>query len=309
MNFSSDGLSPKDFGIRFIGILGLLFFITGYLFGPVMAEEKKGPSAKDLERITVRSSRFPSGSVTFRNGEYRASLAPASASEMVVKLVDPRSSGLVNGKETAAIVFVTNTGGSGMFYDLALLVKRKEGWLNVDTVPLGDRVKVHSVVIKDSRIIVSMTAHGPGDPMCCPTQEMTRRFTVKADRLREERDTRSGTQSPVIIGQSWQWVKTRYGDGTAIERPAGAAGYTLQLNPDGTVMIRADCNGGGGSFTTNGGKLSIIIAYSTMAACPEGSLEGPYIFDLSRVDGFLFKDGRLYLDLKLDSGTMEFEKR
>jgi hypothetical protein len=58
----------------------------------------------------------------------------------------------------------------------------------------------------------------------------------------------------------------------------------------------------------NGSKLSVTITHTTMAACPEGSLEGPFIRDLNRAGGFLLKNGRLFLDLKLDSGTMEFHK-
>jgi hypothetical protein len=46
-----------------------------------------------------------------------------------------------------------------------------------------------------------------------------------------------------------------------------------------------------------------------MAACPEGSLEGPFIRDLNRIGGFLIKNGRLFLDLKLDVGTMEFDQK
>jgi hypothetical protein len=59
----------------------------------------------------------------------------------------------------------------------------------------------------------------------------------------------------------------------------------------------------------NGSKLSVTITHTTMAACPEGSLEGPFIRDLNRIGGFLIKNGRLFLDLKLDVGTMEFDQK
>jgi heat shock protein HslJ len=196
-----------------------------------------------------------------------------------------------------------------MFYDLALLEMRPGGWAYADAVHLGDRVKVHSVGIKDNEIIVNMTVHGPGDAMCCPTREVTRRFTVEAGHLVEEHETRPGVQDPGIIGPVWQWVKTRYNDGKTLTRPADSAGYTLQLNSDGTVAVRGDCNRGGGSFTMNGSKLSVTITHTTLAACPEGSLEGPFIRDLNRTGGFLLKNGRLFLDLKLDAGSMEFDKK
>jgi hypothetical protein len=56
-------------------------------------------------------------------------------------------------------------------------------------------------------------------------------------------------------------------------------------------------------------KLSITITHTTMAACPEGSLEGPFIRDLNRTGGFFLKNSELFLDLKHDEGTMEFHKK
>jgi heat shock protein HslJ len=293
----------------FTRISRALFLIIFAFFGTASAGDVQGLAAKDLEGITIRSAWFSSGTVTLRNGEYRGPSAPGSATETVVRLTDRRAFGPVNGKDAAAIVLVTDPGGSGMFYDLALLEMRPGGWAYADAVHLGDRVKVHSVGIKDNEIIVNMTVHGPGDAMCCPTREVTRRFTVEAGHLVEEHETRPGVQDPGIIGPVWQWVKTRYNDGKTLTRPADSAGYTLQLNSDGTVAVRGDCNRGGGSFTMNGSKLSVTITHTTLAACPEGSLEGPFIRDLNRTGGFLLKNGRLFLDLKLDAGSMEFDKK
>jgi len=265
--------------------------------------------ADDLGGITVRSDRFPSGAVTLRNGEYREPAAAGSAAATVVKLTDRQAFGAVNGRDAAAVVIVTNTGGSGTFYDLALLVKGEGGWVKVDTYFLGDRVKVHSVGMGKREITVAMTTHGPGDALCCPTEERKRRFAVQADRLvDQEEEKRTGIDLNGIVGPVWRWVRTRQGNDTALTRPADAAGYTVQLKPDGTIHVRGDCNVGGGSFTLKDAGLSIAITHSTRAACPEGSLEDSFIRDLNRTGRFLLKNGRLYLDLKLDSGTMEFRE-
>ncbi len=290
---------------RSIGISCVLFLIIFALFSWASAGDVKDQAARDLERVTIRSAWFSSGTVTLKNGEYREPTVPGSATETVVKLTDKRAFGLVNGKDAAAIVLMTDAGGSGVFYDLVLLEMRPRGWVYADTVLLGDRVKVHSIGIKDNGIIVSMTAHGPSDAMCCPTHEMTRRFTVQADHLVAEH----GAQDAGPIGPVWQWIHTRYNDDSMLTRPDDAAGYTLQLRLDGTANIRGDCNRGGGTFTMNGTKLSITITHTTIAACPEGSLEGPFIRDLNRAVGFLLKNDRLFLDLKFDSGTMEFHEK
>ncbi len=293
----------------FISISFVLLLIIFLLSGTTSSGDVGDPGVKDLEGITIRSAWFTSGTVTLKNGEYRGPAKPGSAIETVVRLTGQRAFGPMNGKDAAAIVIVTDPGGSGMFYDLALLEMKKEGWVYVDSVLLGDRVKVHSVGIKDNEISVSMTAQGPGDAMCCPTQEVTRRFIVQADHLVAENGARSGLQDPGIIGPIWHWDRSRYNDDTTLTPPADSIGYTLQLNSDGTVQVRGDCNRGGGTFTVDGKKLSITITYTTMAACPEGSLEGQFFRDLNRTGGFLIKNDRLFLDLKFDTGTMEFHKQ
>ena len=295
--------------LRSAGIIGTLFLTVFAFLNPASAGDLKNPSAKDLEGITIRSPWFPSGPVTLRNGEYRGPAAPGSAAEIVIRLTDQCAFGAVNGSDTAAIVLATDPGGSGTFYDLALLFMKSGEWVYSDAARLGDRVKIRSVGINNNEILVKMTEHGPGDAMCCPTRNVTRRFAVQADRLVAMQGARAGLYDSGIIGPVWQWVKTQYSNDTAITRPAETTGYTLLLNPDGTIKVRGDCNAGGGTFILNDSKFSITITYTTMAACPDGSLENPYFFDLNRTSGFLLKDSSLFLDLKLDSGTMEFRKK
>jgi heat shock protein HslJ len=234
---------------------------------------------------------------------------PGAARQLVVKLTDRRAFGAVNGRDAVAAVVVADPGGSGTFYDLALFFKGEGGWINVDTVLLGDRIKVHSVDMRENEIVVSMTTHGPGDAQCCPTQEQTQRFAVRADRLvARYGDTTTSIGKRGIVGPVWRWVRTRYAEGAAHHRAAGAAGYTLHLRPDGTVRVRGDCNVSGGSFTVKEATLVMKFTHSTMAACPDGSFEDEFIRDLKRTGRFLLKNDGLYLELEFDSGAMEFQK-
>ncbi len=290
-------------------IIGCVLPVT--LLGPFAAASAGGTTngtADDLREITFRSDRFPSG-VTLKNGQYQEPAAPGAAGATVVKLTDWRSFGAVNGRDTAAVIIVTDTGGSGTFFDLALLFKKEGSWVNVDTLFLGDRVKVQAVDIRDQEIQVSLTVHGPRDAQCCPTQERTLRFAIQSDRLvAQDAEKKTGIVTHDIVGPVWHWVQTRYNDDTVLTRDANAAGYFLQLKQDGTVQVRGDCNAGGGSFTLEGANLAILITHTTMAACPDSSLEAPFFSDLNRSGGFLVKNGRLFIDLKLDTGTMEFHK-
>lgn len=108
-------------------------------------------------------------------------------------------------------------------------------------------------------------------------------------------------------GIVWKWNRTIYNNDTEIFA-SDAGSYTLKLLPDLRVSIRADCNVAGGTYKLNGNSISIEIKHSTMAACPEGSFEKPYIRDLNSAAIFFIKEGNLYLDLKYDTGTMHFSR-
>lgn len=109
-----------------------------------------------------------------------------------------------------------------------------------------------------------------------------------------------------LVNVQWQWEQTIYGDDQKAV-PADPARYTLTFNPDGTLAIRADCNRAGGTYTVEGQHIEITVTHSTMAACPPDSRERHFLKDLSAAAIFFFKEGRLCLDLKYDSGTMRFK--
>jgi heat shock protein HslJ len=263
----------------------------------------------DLESMTFLSSWFPSGRVTLSHGEYREPAAPGSASNIVVTLSDMKVFGLIQGKETGAVVLVTSTGGTGTFYDLALLSKEAEGWVNTDTVLFGDRVKVHSVEIENNEIVIAMTTHGPDDPMCCPTLEIKKRFAVQGNRLVISAEG-AKTGEPQITGTVWQWVQTLYNDDRKVV-PPDLNNYTVQFREEGTLNVKADCNEKGGTYTYSPEekRLSVEITHSTMAACPDGSLEDEFVRGLSAASIYFIIDGDLYIDLIYDTGTMRFSKQ
>ncbi|UCD36298.1 MAG: META domain-containing protein [Nitrospiraceae bacterium] len=263
--------------------------------------------AVDLQSMTFISTWFPSGSVTLSRGEYRAPAAPGSASETVVKLSDKRAFGTMEGKETGAVVLVTDPGGSGTFYDLALLIKEEHGWVNTDVVQLGDRVKVNSIEIRDDATVISMKTHGPGDPMCCPTLWTEKRFTVQGNRFVPFAGGPEEKNAGEITGTVWQWVQTLYNNDTKAV-PVDPRNYTVQFLEDSTLTVKADCNQKGGTYSIKDKSLSIEITHSSMAACPEGSLEDEFVRGLSGAAIYFLGNGDLYIDLKYDTGTMRFSK-
>ena len=52
-----------------------------------------------------------------------------------------------------------------------------------------------------------------------------------------------------VVGVEWQWRGTLFNNG-GIVRPADPGSYTLQFAADESVAVQADCNTGGGGYTT-----------------------------------------------------------
>ena len=284
----------------------LLFVDNTRLLARFLAMRADEP-AVDPGYMSYRLRSFSSGTVTLSDGAYHARVAPDGASEIIVTLTDNWVFGKVQGKEAGAVVLFAALGGTGSFYELALLSRGAEGWVNTDSVLLGDRVNVHAVRIENDHVVLDMTIHGPRDPMCCPTLEVTRRFAVRDGRLVPSDEGYVGGE-PQIIGTVWQWVQTLYNNDTRAA-PVKPENYTVRFLENGSIEVKADCNRKGGTYSRDGKKLSIQIAHSTMAACEQGSLEDQFVRDLIGGAIYFLKDGNLYLDLKYDTGTMKFSRQ
>ena len=81
------------------------------------------------------------------------------------------------------MVLVTDPGGSGTFYDLAVVMEEDGQPVNVATHSLGDRVEIQALSIVGNEIIVEMVNQGPDDPMCCPTQQVVQTYALEGDQL------------------------------------------------------------------------------------------------------------------------------
>ena len=93
--------------------------------------------------------------------------------------------------------------------------------MNTNSALLGDRVDLHSVAIENGQIVVAMTTHGPKDPMCCPTVEVTKRWSVRNDRL--VAIAGATDPQPSLTGTTWQWdlyIDLKYDSGTMKFRPS-----------------------------------------------------------------------------------------
>jgi hypothetical protein len=90
-----------------------------------------------------------------------------------------------DGVDDAAVILIESSGGSGNFRYLAAVINQGGAPVNVATQFVGDREQVQAIRIDGNEITLEMVAHGPDDPMCCPTQEVTKVYQLQDDQLVE----------------------------------------------------------------------------------------------------------------------------
>lgn len=146
-------------------------------------------------------SSTPIATAALRNASYRLAFDPTRTMHLVngtatdqadlegslqvtTTMLDTIARGnLPDGRAEAAVVLVTNAGGTGSFYDLALVADSTGTPVNLATVGLGDRVVVKAIRLDGDSVTVSLLTQGPKDPMCCPTLSVTRHFVLDRGRL------------------------------------------------------------------------------------------------------------------------------
>ena len=122
-----------------------------------------------------------------------------------------------------------------------------------------------------------------------------------------EAATKSGDRTyavETVVGKTWHWVGTV----TPVETidVAEPNRYTLALD-EGRAAIRFDCNTGGGEYRIAEGQLSFGPLLSTRMACGPESQDAVFSKELAQIRSFFVEDGKLYLEMPMDAGTMQFE--
>lgn len=163
--------------------------------------------------------------------------------------------------------------------------------------------------------LVIAAACGPGTlyiPATAAANGEDERAGEKADEHPD--DATATTAADGLAGTAWQLVRitttdpaTHQATGSDTAEPRNPAEYTLRFDADGRVAVRADCNRGGGSWTTDGASLSFGPLAMTRVMCPPGSLHDRFVAALASVRSFVLADGRLRLAAPADGPVIEFE--
>jgi len=165
--------------------LACMFVLALMVVAVACAPTKTAPLTADALKNAEYHLEYPAkGVAKLTDGKYEEEIVPGAASKLVA-VPDGIAFGDLNGDgvEDGAIILATNMGGSGTFIDLATVLNQDGAPKHVATVNLGDRVQVKSIAIEPGVISLEMVTHGPDDPMCCPSQNVTEKYKLQGDQL------------------------------------------------------------------------------------------------------------------------------
>ncbi|MFC1975192.1 YbaY family lipoprotein [Chloroflexota bacterium] len=283
--------------------------LTGTNTTPVPA----GLSLPELANATYSSEWTQDKTTSLTNGEYHEPAASGSATEIkVIMLTEQTTYGQLNGQDVAAVMLVTDPGGSGTFYYLYLMASQNGQPTEVANTLLGDRVQINLVSIENNGVVVDMVQSGPDDPLCCPSQQVIKILAWRDEKLVEtssrviDSETAGTKSSPVRMIWKWLGSTDRAGQNDIVV--PNPDNYRLELLGDGTFRAKADCNIVSGLYVLRGNRLTFENARSTMAVCGPGSLYYQYLFFFGQVVGYEQNGHNLVLSLAADGGSMNFSK-
>ena len=141
-----------------------------------------------LKNAEYQSEWPADGMAKLTDGEYEEEIVPGAASKLIIVFYpDMYAFGDLDGDgvEDAAVVLATSGGGSGTFITLEAVINDQGRPNHVASASLGDRVEMKSISIESGVITVDIVTHGPDDPMCCPSLEVTQEYELQGDTLVE----------------------------------------------------------------------------------------------------------------------------
>lgn len=153
----------------------------------------------------------------------------------------------------------------------------------------------------EKNITAEYARYGASDALCCPSKIEAVTFVVKPDAganfllVPESKiDTsagsgNSGGNQPGNSGEQlkntvWRWESLEDASGKiTIEKPEN---YQIEFKPDGSLFLKADCNGGGASYKADGGQIEITKIFTTKNFCGEASLDNKFLQNLETARTF-----------------------
>ncbi len=153
------------------------------------------------------------------------------------------------------------------------------------------------------------------DALCCPYKTEAVTFVIKPDGANFLLVPESKTQSGLIENQApnaamnlnntiWRWESSDSATGKiTVDKPEN---YQLEFKADGKIFLKADCNGGGGSYTIEDNNISFVRIFTTKIFCGEKSLDNRFLRGLESARSFRIEGNTLSIGSEGENGTMKF---
>jgi heat shock protein HslJ len=229
-----------------------------------------------------------------------------------VTFIEPYAFGDLNGDglEDAVVLLVESSGGSGSFVYMAALLNQSGNAFNIATQFLSDRARVEALAIAEGVITLEMVAHGPEDPMCCPSQQVIETWELQGGTLAQlSHEEKQAADLTGLAEITWKWESLSDASGQTQITVDHPERYLLELGTDGLYQVTADCNRAMGAYTVDGETLTLLPGPTTLAECEPGSLYDEYLSYLGAVERYTIEDGKLLLQLAADGPIMHFARQ
>lgn len=123
--------------------------------------------------------------VTLVDGTAEQEVAPGSASKNIIKYFGNKAVGDLDGdgKDDTAFLLSEETGGTGIFYYVAVFLGKNTG---TNAIFIGDRIAPQTTEIRDGKVIVNYADRARGEPMVTePSVGVSKYFMVDGITLKE----------------------------------------------------------------------------------------------------------------------------
>ncbi|MCX6797788.1 MAG: hypothetical protein NTX66_01020, partial [Candidatus Falkowbacteria bacterium] len=124
--------------------------------------------------------------ITFKNGKSELDVADNLNTKIVTSYFGNEAKGDLNkdGQEDVAFILTQDTGGSGIFYYIAVALAKDKSYEGLNAILLGDRIAPQTTEFRDGQIIVNYADRKAGEAMTVsPSLGISKYFQVINNRL------------------------------------------------------------------------------------------------------------------------------
>jgi hypothetical protein len=148
---------------------------------PMLTPTPLGVTLEQLKNATYTLMAINNVPVKLTDGKFHFS-DPTNLIDAVGQLIEPAAFGDLNGDGLidAAVTIATNTGGSGTFHELIVVLAQKG---QAADLLIGDRIQEKQLTILDGKIILDYLRQGPKDGLCCPSEHAQTTYQLQNGKL------------------------------------------------------------------------------------------------------------------------------